>query len=81
MNSGNQSLLGAYAQYACGDGKDYFLTDPARSVNAELASLEGGCVNMPLGHSLCLGSSLRATARVRAKAFQCGFRVFRSGAQ
>jgi len=44
--SRNQSLLDAYARYACGDGRDYFVTDPARSLNAELAPLEGGCINM-----------------------------------
>jgi len=44
--SRNQSLLDAYAEYACGDGRDYFVTDPARSLNAELAPLEGGCINV-----------------------------------
>ncbi|CAE6919200.1 unnamed protein product [Symbiodinium sp. CCMP2456] len=43
--SRNQSLLDAYARYACGDGGDYFVTDPARSLNAEVAPLEGGCIN------------------------------------
>ncbi|CAE7197616.1 unnamed protein product [Symbiodinium natans] len=44
--SRNQSLLDAYATYACGDAADYFVTDPARSLSAELAPLEGGCINL-----------------------------------
>ncbi|CAE7472818.1 unnamed protein product [Symbiodinium natans] len=46
MVSRNQSLLDEYAKYACGDGRDYFLTDPTRSLHAELAPLEAGCINM-----------------------------------
>jgi len=46
MVSRNQSLLDEYAKYACGDGRDYFVTDPTRSLHAELAPLEAGCINM-----------------------------------
>ena len=58
---GNQSLLDAYAEYACGDGRDYFVTDPARSLNAELAPLEGGCINVPLSSlRIVRGTTLKA---------------------
>ncbi|CAE7637519.1 unnamed protein product, partial [Symbiodinium necroappetens] len=60
---GNQSLLDAYAEYACGDGRDYFVTDPARSLNAELAPLEGGCINVPLSSlRIVRGTTLKAKA-------------------
>ena len=51
--SGNLSVLDSYADYACGDGSNYFLTDPAVGLNAELAELHGGCVNMLLGCTKC----------------------------
>lgn len=46
LTSRNLSVLDSYADYACGDGSNYFLTDPAVGLNAELAELHGGCVNM-----------------------------------
>ncbi|CAE7812682.1 unnamed protein product [Symbiodinium sp. CCMP2592] len=60
--SRNQSLLDAYARYACGDGRDYFVTDPARSLSAELAPLDNGCINMPLSSlRFVRGTALKAT--------------------
>ena len=54
--TGNRSVLERYAEYVCGADSavsNDFLTDPMVSLNAELAELQGGCVNMWLERTEC----------------------------
>ncbi|CAJ1349862.1 unnamed protein product [Effrenium voratum] len=43
--SRNETIQSRYAQYACDEARDYFATDPAVAMTAQLAKLQNGCVN------------------------------------
>eukprot|EP00438_Fugacium_kawagutii_P008504 Skav210956 [mRNA] locus=scaffold713:351568:353004:+ [translate_table: standard] len=44
--SRNLSVLETYRHYACHVAPDWFITDPAVALTAEVADLENGCINL-----------------------------------
>lgn len=56
--SRNQSILSRYASIVCDNSRNSsFLTDPTVPLTAELADLQGGCINMNRWHSRMLAAN------------------------